>query len=997
LSECTFRVIATEGSRENAELLTLGEDDPRKADLALIQSDVAYLKYFEKLRPYVALAALYTEPIHIVARRELGLKKVSELMTSKKGRGINVGTEESGTIYHALIVMDDLVQHRIGDAEEFEELNEPFGDALVRLEEGEIDIAFITSAVPVGDVEDAAEKEEVSLLEIDSDVAERLKKKNPFFSLAEIPYDAYEGMKRSIRTLGTKTLLVVRPGFSSPLVEQAPEESSVEQGSEESPVDPVVEAVLDSVYALASEVHQQLAVQKQEDTEDGYGSDGKGGDGSDQGVDFPFLDDLHPEVGLEGISVSLHPESEKYHQRHSKWYGHWFGRIRAYALPAIILLTPLLVLLRLSRVAHYVHQFVLGRVLLLLVAIWLFGSATMHLIEGPRNSAFHTFRGSAIAILHYLFSGLESKEPITMPGHIVAIAILSLGVAVVTLFTATLVTLLVERALNVKHMKLKPWRFIKLRGHVIIVGWSDRADRVVRQLRSSDLEQKPTIVIVTSDVTQTNVSQRDTFRNTWVVEGDPCARDTLVRADLETAMAAVVFSEESCSHRADLKAISSALAIESVAPRVRSIVEVQRTTNTEHLKYTKADEVVDSELLGDRLISQCVITPGLAAVYNELSSFGRDSEEIYWVPLPASADGMDFFAVQREMASVEMIPIGYQRREEGIILNPRSRSTVGSAPEALRSRRRGEEGDQLIVVADHRGALAKRLMRRSIRKGRFKRRSMMKNMITSRVHKKGAAAPARACVGICGWNPQAKAVIEQLTESVVSNHHKFDVTVIDVAGKYGFGSGDEESYEDVKFVMGDPTRRKLLKSAGIGDFDSLVILADRSDKASAKYTDHRSLMVALAANSIKPDLHIVVEVINSEHREHFERIPHTEIVSVQELSEKLLAQAVISPGITEVFFKLLTATADSNEIYVVSIPESWEGLEFQEVYREFLARDEPVIPLGYRCVSEEGGEPVVILNPHFKEGRTRGAVNWRRYKLQRGDALVAVAYEEPVF
>jgi hypothetical protein len=188
-----------------------------------------------------------------------------------------------------------------------------------------------------------------------------------------------------------------------------------------------------------------------------------------------------------------------------------------------------------------------------------------------------------------------------------------------------------------------------------------------------------------------------------------------------------------------------------------------------------------------------------------------------------------------------------------------------------------------------------------------------------------------------------------------------------------------------------------LKSAGIGDFDSLVILADRSDEASAKYTDHRSLMVALAANSIKPDLHIVVEVINSEHREHFERIPHTEIVSVQELSEKLLAQAVISPGITEVFFKLLTATADSNEIYVVSIPESWEGLEFQEVYREFLARDEPVIPLGYRCVSEEGGEPVVILNPHFKEGRTRGAVNWRRYKLQQGDALVAMAYEEPVF
>jgi Trk K+ transport system NAD-binding subunit len=198
-------------------------------------------------------------------------------------------------------------------------------------------------------------------------------------------------------------------------------------------------------------------------------------------------------------------------------------------------------------------------------------------------------------------------------------------------------------------------------------------------------------------------------------------------------------------------------------------------------------------------------------------------------------------------------------------------------------------------------------------------------------------------------------------------------------------------------VVGDATKRKVLQSLGIEDFHTMAVLADHTSEESVRYSDHRSLMIALAASSLNPELHIVAEVVSSENREHFERIPDIEIVSVQELSEKLLAQAVISPGVMEVFSRLLTATADSNEIYIVPIPEKWQGKTFQEIYLSSLDEEKPFIPLGYTSSTPDSGETIVVLNPRTESSVDRGVVRWRHQPLTTKDSLVLVAFEEPEF
>lgn len=921
--ECTIELKVTGGSYDNARLLRDG-----KADLALIQSDVAYLEYFEG-RPYEAIAAPYLEPVHIVVRRELGLTQLSELLGSSRQLRAVIGPTGSGSASHALTILHELE----AEGATFEVLRGPLSTGFSLLQDREADLAFVTSAVPVEGVRALADQDAIGLLDVDADLARRLKRKNPFFSFAEIPYQAYGGTRRDVATLGTLTLLVVQKDFPAQRVE----------------------GLLDSLYQL-------------------------GGKDSP----FAFLRDLRADGGLEELSIPAHPKAVEYHRRHRARWSRLLVESRGYILPVAVLLAPLLVLFGLPRTAYFIHQFVLGRIFVLLVTIWLAGSASMYLLEGAKNSNFRSFGNSAVAILHYLFSGFETKFPITVPGHVVAIIILSLGVAVVTLFTATVVTLLVERALNVRRIRAKPSLHLGLKDHVVLVGWSDRAERVLKHLRSRDIKPRPVVVVASEEPPRPRKLPSRGLRGVWSVTAEE-ERERLERADLAKAKSVLVLGGES-GQRTDWVVTSSALAVDRVGSAVHSVVEVSSRDCYENLRDVRADEIVVTETLGERLVSQCAITPGISAVYNELLTFGVGSQEIYLSPIPRQLNGQTFGEIRQRLMSEELIPIGYRSRDFAEFrINPRG--------DLKGLRAAGQSGDHLVFIADTRRALPKR-SRWLARSAPAQRKG---GSMSSREKSPQNSSPVpETTIGICGWSSEARAVIEQLREKVIAAHHSFSVTVISEPDRTGFSEQvNGDLHEHARFVIGDPTRRLVLKNAGVREFRSLVILADRSDPEATAYSDHRALMIALSATAVNPSLHVIVELLHSENREHFEQLPTVEVVSVEELAEKLLAQAVVNPGITDVYLELLTATEDSNEVYIVPVPELWVGRSFQEVYADLLQAGEAVIPIGYRTPEPSGSGQVVILNPRTKEQTQRGVTSWRGYALQPRDGLVVIAYEEP--
>jgi voltage-gated potassium channel len=647
------------------------------------------------------------------------------------------------------------------------------------------------------------------------------------------------------------------------------------------------------------------------------------------------------------------------------------------------------------------YRFDLVRILIILVVVWLMGASAMYLIEGAKNSNFRSFGRSALAILHYLFSGLEAKYPITVAGNVVSILILTLGAAIVTVFTATLVKLLVERALNVRHLRLKPSFRFRLEGHTLLVGWSKRSERIIRQLRSEDLRFRDPIVVVTDHRAETQLGNPRDLRNLWQVEGDAAKEETLRRCDVTSARTALVLPEPTSNGDENLSCLAAALAIDRLAPQVHTVVEARTPAILEHLAACRADEVINTALLADRLLSQALITPGVVRIYDELLSFGRDSQEIYAVEVPAELDRKTFQEVAWALRGAEVVPLGFQASDmQKPRLNPFGGTRYGfrGGPEY---KLRTGKGDRILLMADERWVLQRHFRTAPWRRLNpwSRRTSMDESPEAQKLPHLEAQSPhpiLERRIAFCGWNDQAPDVIHQLQEQVVEARQRFHIRVVtERLTDDSISKKRVDVYKNVSFVFGDPTRQEVLANAGLAEVDSALILAEGLNGEDHRRADHRSLMVALAARAVDENLHLVAQVLESQHQEHFRRIPNLEIVSLEDLAEKLLAQAAISPGISAVYDNLLTATSDTNEIYLVAVPEPWLGCSFQQLYEKLLQDREEVILLGYATPSEPGAERVVVLNPRQHRRQRHGVVDWRGYELQPGDRLVALAYEQP--
>ena len=118
----------------------------------------------------------------------------------------------------------------------------------------------------------------------------------------------------------------------------------------------------------------------------------------------------------------------------------------------------------------------------------------------------------------------------------------------------------------------------------------------------------------------------------YFVNGDVTNSDDLRRAGIEEAMAAVICPADA-SNEADMRSILTVMAIESIAPEVRTVVEVNNPAHVEHFRRAKADEIMVTSRIASRLLARSSLYPGLAELVTDIVSGGEGSE-LYRVNLP---------------------------------------------------------------------------------------------------------------------------------------------------------------------------------------------------------------------------------------------------------------------------------------------------------------------------------------------------------------------------
>ncbi|WP_416898527.1 MAG: TAXI family TRAP transporter solute-binding subunit [Minwuia sp.] len=204
--------VTTLGSFDNIEGIAEG-----RFDSGLAQADIVAWAYhgeqvftgksaFPNLR---VIANLYPEHVHLVARKELGVKSVADL----DGRWVAIDREGSGTRINALLIL-----HAYGvDRNSILAISAGPEGSITGLLDGDIDAAFFVVGYPSTAVTELMETGKFDLVPIGGVPAAQLEIANPYFETDVIPAAAY-GTETDIETVTVGAQLVTHADMSVDLV-----------------------------------------------------------------------------------------------------------------------------------------------------------------------------------------------------------------------------------------------------------------------------------------------------------------------------------------------------------------------------------------------------------------------------------------------------------------------------------------------------------------------------------------------------------------------------------------------------------------------------------------------------------------------------------------------------------------------------------------------------------------------------------------------------------
>ena len=276
--------------------------------------------------------------------------------------------------------------------------------------------------------------------------------------------------------------------------------------------------------------------------------------------------------------------------------------------------------------------------------------------------------------------GQGNADFVTSPGgRIVSWLLILFGVALLGTITGALVALVIDFLLKEgQGMGASGYR-----DHIVICGWNTTARDLVDELHRD--EYKARIVLVHE------ADKNPAGDGVYFVKGDPTNAGDLRRAGIDDASAALIFPAEP-TNDADMRSILTIMAIESVAPNVRTVAEVNNPRHVEHFRRAKADEVLVTSRLASRLLARSALYPGLTELVSDIVSGGEGSE-LYRVTLPDNYLGLSIDEVSARLRADHSATLLAVSRSDQTYVNP---------PPDFRLK----PGDDALVVADSLGSLA---------------------------------------------------------------------------------------------------------------------------------------------------------------------------------------------------------------------------------------------------------------------------------------------------
>ena len=196
--------VSTGGSKDNIQGIDVGD-----YQLGTVQSDVMHYAWngtrsFEedgKVETFRTVAGLYAEAVQLVTVNP-DIKSVADL----KDKKVSIGAPGSGVFFNA---MDVLAAAGLSEKDTKPQYQN-FDESADALKDGKIDAAFIVAGAPTPAITELSmTNDNVRIVPIDGDIAEKLMKDNTFYSVYKIPAETYKNQTEEITTVTVKATLIV--------------------------------------------------------------------------------------------------------------------------------------------------------------------------------------------------------------------------------------------------------------------------------------------------------------------------------------------------------------------------------------------------------------------------------------------------------------------------------------------------------------------------------------------------------------------------------------------------------------------------------------------------------------------------------------------------------------------------------------------------------------------------------------------------------------------
>jgi voltage-gated potassium channel len=276
------------------------------------------------------------------------------------------------------------------------------------------------------------------------------------------------------------------------------------------------------------------------------------------------------------------------------------------------------------------------------------------------------------AIVTITTVGYGDITPQTLPGRLVGVGIMISGLVAISLLTATVASIFVQRKIR----RERGLEAVNDHDHIIILGWNRGGEQVLRNLFFR-LDRRTPVVLVNNFPPEDFEALLVAFHDFQLrfVRGDHAREEILAKTNLGKARRVIILADRTDEalprDQVDQKTLLAALAVKSLQPKIRITAEIIFPENRTHLERAHVDDIIIRGEYDSSLIASTTDSEGLFKIMQSLLS--PEGPNFWAVKIPARFQGVkikQFAAYLREEYQALLIGLfmeGYKIRLEELL------------------------------------------------------------------------------------------------------------------------------------------------------------------------------------------------------------------------------------------------------------------------------------------------------------------------------------------